>query len=323
MEEIVTVDHETHVSNSPDTPEKRTSRYDLRMVTRRRPARFARLVLMLALTGAGVIATGGYLLTQGSQQDVPDDDRDGPTSEPAPFTGLEDDFGTAPLGSEITPYLTENWQATVSSVTMDRVSVLEEDDDRFIRVTYPEGEVGATRSGASWRAHFALAEEATAEYRFRFEPGFDWTEGGKLPGLTGGDSPTGGEASVEGFSARYMWKPEGGLIVYLYHSEQPDPYGQSLDLGQHLAAGEWHTLKQQVVLNTPGQADGILRVWVNGQLALDKSDMRWRLDGETWSIDSFYFSTFHGGSDDTYRPARTNHIDFDDVSVEVGTKSAR
>lgn len=237
-----------------------------------------------------------------------------------PSTGLNvvlaDDLSSARTGTLQSSYLKDHWNATTAS-GVSRASVVSEGGNRFVRVLYPRGAVGATNSGVTWRAQLPSTDVATAQYRVRFEPGFDWTSGGKLPGLTGGSSPSGGNATGEGFTARYMWQPNGRLILYLYHSEQSSRYGDSLSLGHTMVPGRWHTLSQQVVLNTPGVADGELRVWVDGRLALERTSMRWRTAGNDWTIDSFYFNTFHGGNSDAYRPSRDNHADFDDVTVKV------
>ncbi|MDR1284446.1 MAG: polysaccharide lyase [Opitutaceae bacterium] len=246
---------------------------------------------------------------------------------PVTASGLHDDFEAAAPGPLTASWLEKYWKVKHPEQGLDqqRVTVVKEQKgdagtvNTFIRVLYPSGQTNSAHSGASWRAPLPATDEATAEYRVRVEPGFDWTRGGKLPGLAGGSGATGGRPSPDGFSARYMWHPEGGLILYLYHSGQKGRYGDGLRLGRAgtLRPDQWHTLRQRIRLNTPGEPDGILQVWVDGRLALDRHDMRWRLAGHAWQIDHFYFSTFHGGSGTAYQPQRDNHADFDDFSVTV------
>ncbi|EIP97729.1 hypothetical protein OpiT1DRAFT_02176 [Opitutaceae bacterium TAV1] len=230
---------------------------------------------------------------------------------------LQDDFDDAPSSLLAPARLEEKWKAKVDNGVRDgRATLRQEDGNTFIRVLYPQGQIGSRASGASWRAPLPPADEATAEYRLRFEPDFQWTAGGKLPGLSGGTGATGGRPNPDGLTARYMWKPGGRLILYLYHSEQRGRYGDGIRLdAPPLEPGKWHTLKQRIKLNTPGQPDGELQIWINGKLALNRTDMRWRNAGQTWQIDYFYFSTFHGGASDDYRPNRDNHIDFDDFII--------
>ncbi len=234
---------------------------------------------------------------------------------------LSDDFEGAPTGVLAPDYLETHWQANViNGVAEGRVSVVEEDGNQFIRLTYPEGQISPPNSGAQWNRLFRHpVDEAVAEYRVRFDADFDWTHGGKLPGLTGGVQPTGGRPNPNGFTSRYMWRKDGNLVVYLYHSEQKGRFGDDLPLGKQLLipAGGWHSLRQRVKLNTPGEPDGVLQVWVDGELLLNRHDLRWRQAGADWGINHFFFSSFHGGGSDAYRPARTNHIDFDDFKVTL------
>ncbi|AHF91427.1 hypothetical protein OPIT5_15560 [Opitutaceae bacterium TAV5] len=230
---------------------------------------------------------------------------------------LQDDFSELQAGPLPLSWLEKRWKTHADNgVRENRVSVLQEDGNSFIRVSYPQGQIGSRASGASWRSPLPPSDEATAEYRVRFEPDFHWTSGGKLPGLSGGTGATGGRPNPDGLTARYMWKPGGRLILYLYHSEQRGRYGDGIRLDHALLRpGEWHTLRQRIKLNTPGQPDGELQVWIDGKLAFNRTDMRWRSADQTWQINRFYFSTFHGGASDDYRPDRDNHIDFDDFVI--------
>jgi hypothetical protein len=45
--------------------------------------------------------------------------------------------------------------------------------------------------------------------------------------------------------------------------------------------GRWVKLEEEVVLNDPKQSDGILRVWLDGTLAIDRSDLAYRDRPET------------------------------------------
>jgi len=236
---------------------------------------------------------------------------------------IEHSFTGAPLGVASVAYITETWNAQVQrGVAQGQVSIAEEAGNRFMRVLYPEGLLAD--GGAQWNAFIGSTDEAVAEYRFRFEEEFEWTEGGKLPGLAGGSAAVGGNPQPDGFTARYMWGPTGTIFLYLYHSEQPGQYGQGIGLGGSTAVrGQWHTIRQRIKLNTPGEPDGVLQVWFDGNLVLDRQDMRWRREGTSWNIDKFYFSTFHGGNSDPYRPSRDNHIDFDDFRVVPADNSGQ
>ena len=201
-----------------------------------------------------------------------------------------------------------------------RASVVATERGRALRVLYPRGSVGPGQGGAQFFVAMPRgADELYCSYRVRFAAGFDFVRGGKLPGLVGGSHPTGGHPADDGFSARLMWRPGGAVVQYVYHPRQESTYG--VDLPYLLAgaparfsAGVWHRVEHRVVMNTPGQANGVLQGWIDGQLALDRRDRVWRLDGSV-HVDSLYFSTFFGGNDPSWGAARDEAIDFDDIVV--------
>jgi len=59
--------------------------------------------------------------------------------------------------------------------------------DGRLEATFPRGQIGARGSGCSFFSRFTRSlNEATLEYDVFFPSGFQWTRGGKLPGLCGG-----------------------------------------------------------------------------------------------------------------------------------------
>jgi hypothetical protein len=99
--------------------------------------------------------------------------------------------------------------------------------------------------------------------------------GGRLPGLMGiaadGEAP---EQGLSLISSRFTWKENGAADIY---SQIPGlPEGRSLGNDRHgfqLTRGQWMSLEQEVVLNTPGQKDGLIRVWVDGALRYEKKGL--------------------------------------------------
>lgn len=194
---------------------------------------------------------------------------------------------------------------------------------RALRVLYPKGGVGPGQTGGQWMADLPPRDTYELEYRVRFGADFDWVQGGKMPGLGGGTAPTGGHFDADGFTSRYMWREGGRLVVYLYWAGQGSAskstgrqYGVDLDCGVTMERDRDYLLRQRVTLNTPGKADGVLEVWVNGAPALRRGDLLFRdAPGKGWQIDRFFFSTFHGGNDASWAPARDCAVEFDDFTV--------
>ena len=164
-------------------------------------------------------------------------------------------------------------------------------------------------------------------YWLKFSDNFSWgttSEGGKLPGLAGGDRCSGCATcdGTNGFSARLMWRPGGQAILYLYHLEKFNGFGDNLNLiypsGDNVMfnKGEWYHIMQRVRINSNGStADGEVEVWVNGHQVLLTTGYRFTSNGD--KVDNLYFSTFHGGSDATWAPTETCYTWFDDVKIST------
>ncbi len=192
---------------------------------------------------------------------------------------------------------------------------------RSLRILYPQGSVGPGEGGAQFIIDLPQAyDELYVAYRISFAQSFDFVKGGKIPGPSGGADNTGGDKPTgsDGWSGRMMWREGGKAVTYLYHPDQPTQYGEDLDwaLGEqrYFAAGEWHVVEHRVVMNTPAQHDGVVECWFDGELALQRSDIRFR-DVSTFAIESFYFSTFFGGSDSTWAAAKDEYAYFDDFVI--------
>ncbi|MDI5934814.1 polysaccharide lyase [Halomonas kalidii] len=184
-----------------------------------------------------------------------------------------------------------------------------------LRVHYPEGtsSPGDDKEGGAGfytePAALAGAERACLTYRVRFEPGFDFVKGGKLPGLYGGEAPSGGETAdgENGFSMRLMWREQGQGELYEYVVDQK---GTSVGRGSWtFPSGQWVTIEQEIVLNDPGEANGLARLWIDGQPVLEQRDIVYRTTPEL-TIDGLMFSTFFGGSGDEWRTPRDQYADF-------------
>jgi len=116
---------------------------------------------------------------------------------------------------------------------------------------------------------------ACLAYSLFLPEAFDFGGGGRLPGLMGvgadGDTP---EQELALLSVRYAWSDSGAADIYAHAPGMRE--GSSLGnerQGFALPRGRWVRLEQEVVLNTPGQRDGIVRVWVDGTLRLQKTKL--------------------------------------------------
>lgn len=203
--------------------------------------------------------------------------------------------------------------------------------------------------GPALRVRVARREQLGLDYRYRFrehhgkEPeeihfryylrlAADWlgaVEGGKLPGLAG----TYGKAGWGGrrWDGNAGWSLRGGsgtapprdhpaaghvfLSTYAYHARS-DTYGESLpwadgDLAGLIPIDRWVCIEQRLRLNTPGRFDGEFMVWVDGRLALSRSDLRLR-DRDDVRIEEIWMNVFHGG---TAAAAADMHAYIDQIVV--------
>jgi hypothetical protein len=248
-----------------------------------------------------------------------------PTVPALPRTIFSQDFNTAPVGVYGATALAAGWMSATPNdgVREGRTVVIDGADaheGRSLRVLYPKGGVGSSAGGALWRMRLDRFDDLYCSYYVRFQPDFDFVKGGKLPGLAGGTANTGGRkpTGTDGWSARMMWLARGEVVQYVYHVDQPTNYGENFhwDRGgqRFFRPGTWHHVEHRIVINTPGQRDGIVQGWFDGVLALDRRDVRFR-DVNTFAIDLFAFSTFFGGSDATWAPTKDEQVTFDQFVI--------
>ncbi|NJN86911.1 MAG: polysaccharide lyase [Leptolyngbyaceae cyanobacterium SL_7_1] len=137
-----------------------------------------------------------------------------------------------------------------------------------------------------------------------------------MPGIYGGNAPSGGKIpnGTDGFSTRFMWRSGGKGEVYAYLPTSTS-YGTSIGNGAwSFKTGVWHRLEQQVVLNNPGQDNGMIRVWLDGNQVWQQTGLRFRT-ADSLKINGIFFSTFFGGGDLSWATPADVSIDFANFSV--------
>ena len=190
---------------------------------------------------------------------------------------------------------------------MRRSMVVRRKGKLVLEVRYPRGSINP---GNRWAPNGGLGfwdklyigdrQAGCLSYEVQFQHGFRFAKGGKLPGLWGGGAVGGCARRRDlGFSTRYMWTRWGGGFLYSYFADRDTRCGKPIfpprSKQMRFEPGRWHKLEQLVVLNTPGKADGVLKVWFNGELMIDRRRVRYR-DRAKVRIDGVMFSTFFGGS---------------------------
>lgn len=217
------------------------------------------------------------------------------------------------------------------SFGMDRVALMPSTDSRFpavLRVRYPADSASQLSVASSDTEHggaqlyLALragpVDEAYLRYFVRFPDGFDFVKGGKLPGLYGGRVNNGRKIpdGTNGFSTRYMWRAKGAGEVYAYLPTSVD-HGTSLGRGSwDFPTGVWVEMQQHVRLNTPGRADGLVEVWLNGVQVFAQTGLTFR-STLSLRVDGLFFSTFFGGGDASWATPRDQYAEFAGFTVDT------
>ncbi len=240
------------------------------------------------------------------------------------------DFSNNTPGSYKKNEWSEDWnKPNWANQTLGYGDIIEDGSNKYLQETFPPGTFLLKGSGTQWHARFSKGyEELYLSYRIKFSSGFINTDlRGKLPGLSGGKSNNGGYMpnGSDGWSARFIFHGTN-IRFYIYH---PDLYklfgdafpvegkkyygtGPELQPGYTLKPEVWYTITQRVVLNTPGENDGLVEGFINGRLCARQTGIRFR-DTASLMIDRLFFSNFLGG--DGKPTARNEFISFDDFFV--------
>lgn len=189
--------------------------------------------------------------------------------------------------------------------------------DQSMRIRLPRGLSGcdSPASCVNWKPLLgAKLDSLYYSYWVKFPQSFEFVMGGKLPGIGSFNANSGGAkpSGHDGWSIRAMWNLKGQLGQYVYHMDQPKPFGEFFEWDlPPIVKDKWYHIKTFVKLNAGGQKDGIVKTWVDGKVVLDKHDLRFRA-GNNLPIERFLFSLFYGGSGPEWAPPRDMDIYFDD-----------
>lgn len=169
-------------------------------------------------------------------------------------------------------------------------------------------------------------------FRYYLRLGASWSpdvDGGKLPGFGGTYGKAGWglrqSSGDNGWSLRGLFSvmanssnPLAGTTpigTYAYHadmeSDSGDPLNWSLDRLGALQRNRWYCIEQYLKLNKPGQKNGVLRAWVDGRLAYEKTNLRLRNIPDL-KIETIWFNIYHGG---TAPPPRDMDVYIDNVVI--------
>lgn len=199
----------------------------------------------------------------------------------------------------------------------------EENGNHFLKVLIPKKHYGPI-VGAQWKIPLAPKDEYLFSYKVKFEHGFDFVKGGKLPGMAGGVANSSDHVAdgYNGWSARMMFWEEGKLSFLLYYPNQTSKWGQRLYLRKspqdtlRLIPGQWHQITQHIRMNDLGKRNGIIEALVDGKQAFFADTILFRKDDKL-AIDQVFYSVFLGGDNLSWTSSKDEYIYFDDFYVST------
>jgi hypothetical protein len=209
-----------------------------------------------------------------------------------------------------------------------------------LRATYPQGSFSSETGGSQWYNLWNTTagskfQTMLVSYEVAFDEGFDWVKGGKLPGLRGStksnlagcSSDKEKEAdTIDCFDTRLMWRRNGQGEVYAHIPTTNGLCNQtgvtcstestSLQRGTFgFVSGQWNRISLLVRLNDPPNvANGNIQLYYNDLKAIDQQNLQIRTNAQVYA-NGFYFSTFFGGSDNSWETPRETHTYYRNIRM--------
>ncbi|KAG6917309.1 hypothetical protein DXG01_002967 [Tephrocybe rancida] len=209
-----------------------------------------------------------------------------------------------------------------------------------LQATYPQGSFSSETGGAQfynlWNATAGSKfQTMMVTYEVAFDNFFDWVKGGKLPGLRGSTKSnlggcSGGKekesATSDCFSTRLMWRRSGSGEIYASIPTTNNLCSQggvscaadatSLQRGSFgFVSGQWNRVTLLIRLNDPPNvANGNIQLYYNDLSAIDQQGLQLRTNPQVY-LNGFYFSTFFGGSDNSWATPNTTHTYYRNIML--------
>lgn len=172
-----------------------------------------------------------------------------------------------------------------------------------IRVRYQGNSQGSERVLVNYP--LPPATGYSLSFAVRFCPGFDFGLGGKLHGLGPSRPVAGGNRVTPArWSARAMFRRQGGLQSYIYSQNKKSRYGDvAIAKDFRFQPDRYYLLVMQVQLNEPSSDDGFMRILVDGEPVIEHRNIQFRsvASRNAW-ISTLMFNTFHGGHSPEWAP---------------------
>lgn len=292
-------------------------------------------LLICVFTGTLLVACGGSSTNPDNQgpDPVPSPDLDpAKIHDVVPYVDYENapgiidkiDFENRQVDTYTESMFNTDFNNEWGSIT-GSANIINENNSNKLAVTHP---VGHYKKGISAGKELNEFNELYFSYEITFGKDYDFSMGGKMPGLSGlnpnvSAKPDGCKTigEDEGFSLRSMFREDGRAIGYFYHQDKTKSCGDEIDYqheGQNFSFKREKTylIEQFVKMNDANQANGIVTIYVNGFKVLEKTNMTFSENG-IYGINYQYFQLWHGGNDSGWAVDRDSTAYFDNVVLST------
>jgi hypothetical protein len=133
---------------------------------------------------------------------------------------------------------------------------------------------------------------------------------GKLCGAYGGGDAWGGTVAGKlgcrlagGWSSRLTHGRLDRVDLYSYHQNRDTTcqsngkqFGKTFISRQKLTYGRWATFRHEIVMNTPGNSNGVVRLWLDGSKLIEVGGLMYQQDSARYGVKGWSIWSALGGS---------------------------
>jgi len=149
-------------------------------------------------------------------------------------------------------------------------------------------------------SRFKEAKSVCVSFNVKLPEDFDFSAEGILPGVASKqvlirdetDEYDDGEL-VRKFQAHPAWSRFGRIRFLAYDPTNTSESGQFvIDTRTDLVPGRWHKIEQEIVMNDEGVSNGVVRLWLDGDLVINEAAIT--LTKKPVKIDTAFYHVSHG-----------------------------
>jgi len=287
-------------------------------------------LLLCVFTGTFLVACGGSSSNDGNPQTGPLDPSK--IHDVVPYVNYNDapgiidniNFDGQQNGEYTSDMFNSDFNNEWGSVTGE-ANIIDRNGSSQLAVTHPKGYYKKGISGGKDLNEF---DELYFSYEITFGKDYDFSMGGKMPGLAGlnpsvSEKPDGCNTigEDEGFSLRSMFREDGRVIGYFYHQDKTKSCGDEIDY-QHEGKNfsfqreKTYLIEQYVKMNDANQANGIVTIYVNGFKVLESTNMTFSENG-IHGINYQFTQLWHGGNSDGWAVDRDSTAYLDNFTLST------